>query len=304
MQVLQSVAYATECPIAVFYLQRGSNLQPIASFGTDVTTLPIVPVSNILLINERSGLRGELSIINDAKMERASNGADSELLGQHLPPPRFVAAASIWDAREVAKGILLICSPVTQAGLSAAKKYVIMAHASQIAALLELSELKTRYDMIELASPSSLASERLRLLESVVVNANDAVLITEAEPIDLPGPRIVYCNAAFTKATGYLESDVLGLTPRILQSPNTDKRALARLRAALAAWQPVEVELLNRRKDGTEFQVELSIVPVANEQGWFTHWVSVQRDVSERKIAEEVAIRVRLAEAENVVLEA
>ncbi len=45
--------------------------------------------------------------------------------------------------------------------------------------------------------------ERLRLLESVVVTANDAVLITEAEPIDLPGPRIIYVNDAFTRMTGY-----------------------------------------------------------------------------------------------------
>ena len=47
------------------------------------------------------------------------------------------------------------------------------------------------------------AEERLRLLESVVVNANDAVLITEAEPIDPPGPRIVYVNEAFTRMTGH-----------------------------------------------------------------------------------------------------
>ena len=133
--------------------------------------------------------------------------------------------------------------------------------------------------------------ERLRLLESVVVHANDAVLITEAEPVGLPGPRIVYCNAAFTKTTGYTEAEILGLTPRILQAPGIYRPALNRLRAALERWEPVEVELLNKRKDGTEFWVELSIVPVADETGWYTHWVSVQRDVSHRKQAEEVAVQ-------------
>jgi diguanylate cyclase (GGDEF)-like protein/PAS domain S-box-containing protein len=146
--------------------------------------------------------------------------------------------------------------------------------------------------------------ERLRLLESVVVNANDAGLITEAEPVDLPGPRIVYCNAAFTKTTGYTEAEILGRTPRLLQSADTDRKALDKLRLALTRWQPVEVELLNRRKDGTEFWVELSIVPVANEKGWFTHWVSVQRDVSDRKASEEAAVRARIAEAENIALAA
>jgi len=154
------------------------------------------------------------------------------------------------------------------------------------------------------AAGRSSSTERLRLLESVVVNANDAVLITEAEPIDLPGPRIVYCNAAFTKTTGYSEAEILGRTPRLLQSPRTNRKTLDKLRRALTRWKPVEVELLNRRKDGTEFWVELSIVPVTNEVGWFTHWVSVQRDVSDRKAAEETAMRARIAEAENVVLEA
>jgi diguanylate cyclase (GGDEF)-like protein/PAS domain S-box-containing protein len=140
------------------------------------------------------------------------------------------------------------------------------------------------------------------LLESVVVSANDSVLITEAEPISQPGPRIVYCNAAFTRTTGYTEEEVLGKTPRILQSERTDKQALARLRAALLAWKPVEVELLNRAKDGTEFWVELSIAPVADERGWFTHWISVQRDISDRKNSEEATARARFAEAANEAL--
>lgn len=60
--------------------------------------------------------------------------------------------------------------------------------------------------------------------------------------------------------------------------------------------------MLNYRKDGTEFWVELSIVPVADERGWFTHWVSVQRDITERKEAAELAIRVSVAEFENEAL--
>ncbi|RZI60009.1 MAG: EAL domain-containing protein, partial [Zymomonas sp.] len=127
-------------------------------------------------------------------------------------------------------------------------------------------------------------------------------IITEAEPLDLPGPRILYCNAAFTSTTGYTAAEVIGRTPRILQGPRTDPAARAQLRAAFAAWQPIEIEMINYRKDGTEFWVELSIVPVADERGWFTHWVSVQRDITERKNAEELAGRVRAAESENEAL--
>jgi diguanylate cyclase (GGDEF)-like protein len=63
------------------------------------------------------------------------------------------------------------------------------------------------------------------------------------------------------------------------------------------------VELVNTRRDGSKFWVELSIVPVANERGWFTHWVSVQRDISERKEAEFFAIQALADREERVALE-
>lgn len=135
------------------------------------------------------------------------------------------------------------------------------------------------------------AEEQVRLLQSVVVNANDAVVITEAEPFDEPGPQILYVNEAFTKMTGYQSEDVLGKTPRILQGPRTSEATRANIRAALASWQPFRGELLNYAKDGSEFWVDLSITPLINEKGWVTHWIAIQRDVSDRKAAELVLQR-------------
>ncbi|TAG92858.1 MAG: PAS domain S-box protein [Oscillatoriales cyanobacterium] len=128
---------------------------------------------------------------------------------------------------------------------------------------------------------------QLHLLESVVTTTNDAVLITEAEPIDEPGPRIIYVNPAFTRLSGYSLEEVFGKTPRILQGEKTERTSLNRIRTALKNWQPLRIDLINYRKDGTEFWVELSIVPIADKTGWFTHWVAVQRDISDRKIAEK-----------------
>ncbi|MEG4119511.1 PAS domain S-box protein [Microcoleus sp. N9_B4] len=127
---------------------------------------------------------------------------------------------------------------------------------------------------------------QLRLLESAVTTTDDAVLITEAEPIEEPGPRIIYVNPAFTRMTGYTLEEVVGKTPRILQGEKTDRASLHRVRTALKTWQPVRVDSINYRKDGTEFWVEMSIVPIADKNGEFTHWVSVHRDISDRKLAE------------------
>ncbi len=136
------------------------------------------------------------------------------------------------------------------------------------------------------------AEQELRLLKTAMDNANDAILITEAEPINLPGPRVVYCNQAFTRNTGFAAEDILGKTPRILQGPKTCRATLDKLRKKLKGWREVRVELLNYKKDGSEFWIELNIRPVADARGWYTHWVSVQRDITERK-RDEAAHRLR-----------
>ncbi|TFF37544.1 PAS domain-containing protein [Mucilaginibacter psychrotolerans] len=131
---------------------------------------------------------------------------------------------------------------------------------------------------------------QLRLLESVITNTNDAVLITEAEPLDEPEPRIIYVNNAFTKMTGYTAAEVVGKTPRILQGPKSDRAALARLSAALRKWQSCEITIINYKKNGEEFWINMSVTPVANEKGWFTHWIAIERDVTEQKLAEQKLI--------------
>jgi PAS domain S-box-containing protein len=88
--------------------------------------------------------------------------------------------------------------------------------------------------------------------------------------------------------TGYTEAEVLGLTPRILQGPRTDTAELRRIHEARDAWRSVRDYLTNYRKNGVLFDVEFEIVPVSNEVGWYTHWVSVQRDVTDRTLADEV----------------
>ncbi|MEM9091065.1 MAG: PAS domain S-box protein [Cyanobacteria bacterium P01_F01_bin.53] len=134
-------------------------------------------------------------------------------------------------------------------------------------------------------------AEELRLLQSVVVNTNDAVIITEAEPFDNPGPRILYVNDAFTRITGYEPAEVLGKTPRILQGPKTDRAELNRLRSALESWDPVTIEVINYRKDGSEFWNEFSLVPVADVKGWYTHWIAVQRDTTSRKQTQQALLQ-------------
>ncbi|MCX7109609.1 MAG: diguanylate cyclase [Proteobacteria bacterium] len=125
-----------------------------------------------------------------------------------------------------------------------------------------------------------------KLLEICINRLNDAIVITEADAINVPGPRIIWANKVFFERNGYSPDEIIGQSPRILQGPETDRAVLHRVRTALESWQSVRAEVLNYRKDGSSYWNEFEIVPIANEKGVYTHFVSVQRDVTERKLLE------------------
>ncbi len=129
--------------------------------------------------------------------------------------------------------------------------------------------------------------EQLRLLETCIAHLNDTVLITEAAPLREPGPRIVFVNEAFTKHTGYTQQDAIGRNPRFLQGPDTDQATVNRIRDALSEGRPVKEELINYKKDGSAFCLEMDIMPVSSPTGDLTHFVAIQRDITARKLADD-----------------
>lgn len=130
------------------------------------------------------------------------------------------------------------------------------------------------------------AEESLRLLSSAVAQSKESIIITDAQ-LDQPGPRIVFVNPAFTRMTGYPAAEAIGQTPRILQGPKTDKAVLRRLRQTLSEEHEFVGEAINYRKDGREFFLEWQIAPVRNPQGQLTHFLALQRDITDRKNLEQ-----------------
>ena len=138
--------------------------------------------------------------------------------------------------------------------------------------------------MTRLARPAlyrKVAERRMRLLGTALDRANDAVLITEAGPLGAAGPKILYANASFCRQSGYALEEVLGRPHDMLQGAGTD--AMKRLRHSMRRWKPVRAELLNTRKDGSEFWAEVDLTPISDEAGSITHWVSIQRDITDRR---------------------
>ena len=131
------------------------------------------------------------------------------------------------------------------------------------------------------------ADQRLTLLDTCVSKLNDIVLVTEAGPIDEPGPKIVFVNEAFERITGYTSAEALGRTPRFLQGEKTDRHVLAEIREALQGQQPIRREIINYGKDGAEHWLDMDIAPIFDTAGKCTHFAAIERDITERKRADE-----------------
>ena len=119
------------------------------------------------------------------------------------------------------------------------------------------------------------AKSELRLLRDAVQQANAPIVITSAE-LNEPGPKIVFVNSAFTQMTGYSMEEITNQTPRILQGEQTDRLVLKQLRRRLSQGQPFDAEIINYRKDGTEYKVQIYCSPIRNERKQIRHYISIQ----------------------------
>jgi len=144
---------------------------------------------------------------------------------------------------------------------------------------------RARHEATEAAQRPCVAEGQAALLRRALDAARTGVLITDAS-IDVPGPRIVYANTAIGAMSGHEPRHLFGMTPRLLQGPETERKVLDAVRRAMQAAEPINVELLNYRRDGTSFQIVLDIAPV-RERGKVTHFIAVQTDISDRRQAEE-----------------
>ena len=122
--------------------------------------------------------------------------------------------------------------------------------------------------------------ERRAELETKTRALDEApVGITITDPTQEDNP-MVYVNDRFVEMTGYGREESIGVNCRFLQGPDTEEESVQALREAIDADEPTTVELLNYRKDGTEFWNRVSIAPIRDADGTVTHWVGFQEDIT------------------------
>ncbi|MGA8262595.1 MAG: PAS domain S-box protein [Arenicellales bacterium] len=124
------------------------------------------------------------------------------------------------------------------------------------------------------------SEEKLRLTNQVFTSTREGVVITDIEN------RIVTVNPAFTEITGYSESEVLGQSPKILQSGFHDRFFYHAMWQSITRTDHWQGEIWNRRKSGETYPEWLAISAVYNERGVLTNYVGVFTDISRIKHSE------------------
>ncbi len=129
--------------------------------------------------------------------------------------------------------------------------------------------------------------QRLRLLETVITQTKDAVMITDIDTSKSAIPNIIFVNSAFTDMTGYPAEEVIGKSPEMFFGKKSDILEFDKLKTAIQEYKECFIETISYKKSDEEFWVNFSMIPVTDKDGDHSHWISIQRDVTEEKEKEK-----------------
>jgi PAS domain S-box-containing protein len=165
----------------------------------------------------------------------------------------------------------------------------------RVAVMTDITELKQ-------------AEAELRKLWLAVEQSPNSIVISNLDA------EIEYVNQHFSIVTGYSREEVIGHNPRILQSGQTDQSTYDAMWASLTQGQSWSGELINRRKDGSEYIEWAQITPVRQADGTVEHYLAIKEDITDKKRVEtelenyrhhlEELVKARTLELEQARLDA
>ncbi len=238
----------------------------------------------IAIVNKRG-----LVCFANPSAEALFNCKSEELLGQEFFG-NLVVEGSACDI-EMDTDIIPQVGETETPGMRVVKTEVEAIRKHKANAVVEMRVVETEWEgeMAYLATLRDVtdrkrAEEMLWLYDRAMAATSTGVTIADATKPEYP---IIYCNPAFESMTGYRREEILGKNCRFMQGKDTDSKALEIIRQALKTHSECQVILKNYRKDGTTFWNALSVSPVRDRTGKLTHFIGVQRDITDRKQAEE-----------------
>jgi two-component system, cell cycle sensor histidine kinase and response regulator CckA len=119
--------------------------------------------------------------------------------------------------------------------------------------------------------------DTLRKLWRAVEQSADLVMITDRDGV------IEYVNPAFEALTGYSPGELMGQTPRVLKSGQQTAELYKDLWQTILAGNVFRCTMVNRKKSGDVFVAEKTVTPLRDNDGRITHFISNDRDITDRR---------------------
>lgn len=129
--------------------------------------------------------------------------------------------------------------------------------------------------------------ERLKLLETVITNAKDAVVITDADISKKSIPNVVYANEAYRQMSGFNDDEILHKSMIETLPIDIGSKNYKELTECIRQKKECEIETITYRKNKEKYWVSFIIVPVFNKENEHTHWISIKREITKQKIQEK-----------------
>jgi PAS domain S-box-containing protein len=146
-----------------------------------------------------------------------------------------------------------------------------------------------------------LIENEVNKLSLVAKKTSNCVIITDKHR------KITWVNDSLLKLTGYGMEELIGISPKIFQSPKTNPDTLDHLKYCLDNDLEVNVEILNVDKYGKEYWLDMNIVPIFDQNNELIGYIAVEVDITERKRTEDELIRrekmlLAISTASNILL--
>ncbi|WP_019037022.1 PAS domain-containing protein [Psychroflexus tropicus] len=120
----------------------------------------------------------------------------------------------------------------------------------------------------------------LNLLEKLVANARDAILVTKVESNSFLESEIIYANPSTKSLFGFDVSELVGRTAKSFLVTPKNEPEFVEMEQHLSLWESVDKDVLSLTRNNTEFWNNVFISPIMDDEGWYTHWMVVNRNVN------------------------
>ena len=145
---------------------------------------------------------------------------------------------------------------------------------TELRTTLDRLEAQNRLLKVEMAERQQ-AEDQMRMLSSIVEHTSDVVCVTDRNGI------IQYVNPGFEEVTGYRRDEAIGRKTNILKSGKHDQEFYRRMWETLLEGRAFRDVLLNKKKDDSLYFEDKTVLPLRDNQGQITHFISTGKDISE-----------------------